>query len=247
MEAHLLLPEPTPSRGKRFPRWAAAALSSAATIVAYQALTPLTGIPQSSQQLFTLWKQPRWTLPNGETSLRQALQDIETQANNNSAMIERLQHPDCHPLQDTEFNLYVDGYGDNGGHLGMWLSFHSNGHWMVAGYPSEHSSMPLRFQRFPDQCNTYYLQNKYPHDYYFDSYLSFTSDGKWIRTIYNLASAMPVQFLEQDNGLYKMKVDYPGTNSYVSYTSGASDVHPVYSLRLDYNAQSAMTVSLHSP
>lgn len=258
MDAQLLEGEPTPSRGKRLPRWAVAALSSAATIVAYQAFTsPLTEVPRSSQ-LFSVFRQPSWTLPDGETSLEQALQNIENRANNQSAVIERLQAQldnmaptACHPLHNTDYKLWVEGYNNYHGYAGdldQWLSFNNDGHWMIARYPHESDASPLRFRAFPDKCHTYYLQNKYNND---NRWLSFTDCGKWIRATYQFGDAMPIQFIEQGDGLYKMKNEYPGQEFYVAYTNGetyeCSYDHPAHSLRAVYTSQSGMTVSLHSP
>jgi len=252
MNAQFLQGEPTPSQGKRLPRWAVAALSSAATIAAYQAFSsPLSDVPQSSEQLFSVLGQQSWTLPNGETSLKQALTNIENEANNQSAAIQRLQAP-CHPLHNQDFKLWVQGYNDYHGYAGeleQWLSFNNDGHWMIAGYSQKNDASPLRFRAFPDECNTYYLQNTYNHD---DHWLGFADCGKWIRAIYQFGDAMPIKFIDQGEGLYKMKNMWPGQGFYVAYTNGATYEcgyeHPAHSLRVaTYTSQSGMTVSLHSP
>lgn len=253
MDAQLLRGESTPNHGKRLPRWAVAALSSAATIAAYQAFaTPLSEAPQSSQ-LFSL-VSPRWHLPNGEKSLRQALENIENQANNQSAAIEQLQAvatPACHPLHGQEFNVYVQGYDNHHGYsgeLGKWLSFNNDGHWMIARYTQQSDAAPLHFRGFEDECNAYYLQNKYDND---DRWFSFTDCGKWIRATYQYDSAMPIKFIDQGDGLYRMKSVYAGQESYFAYTDSddyeCQYEHPARSLRLGYTAQEGMTVSLHSP
>jgi hypothetical protein len=252
MDAQLLKSEPTPSHGKRFPRWAVAALSSVATIAAYQALS--SPLPQRSQELFTLFT-PSWTLPNGESSLKDALTNIEYQANNNSAAIERLDTSKssvCHPLDGQQKKLLIrgfnNGYGSSG-FLQKWLSFNTAGHWMNAGYNDASSASPLLFRAFPDKCNTYYLQNKYNND---DKWLSFTSGGKWIRAIYEFGSAMPVEFLDSGDGTgaYKMKNEYPGEGFYyISYANAAQTSNgyhlPAKTLKAVYTNQDAMIATLH--
>lgn len=252
MDAQLLKGEPTPSHGKRFPRWAVAALSSVATIAAYQALS--SPLPQSSQELFTLFT-PSWTLPNGEGSLKDALTNIEYQANNNTAAIHSLDRSRpsvCHPLDGQEKKFLVRGYNNGYGSsefLQKWLSFTNDGHWMVAGYDNDADAAPFLFRAFPDQCNTYYLENKYSD---MNKWLGFTASGKWIRTIYEFPSALPIEFFDAGDGTgaYKLKSKWPGQEFYISYVAAATSSggysQQAHTLRCDgYTNQDAMIVTLH--
>lgn len=165
----------------------------------------------------------------------------------------------CHPWDGRTAKIFVSGY--DSGSLNKWWSQNNDGHWMIARYDSWSDGAPLLFQA-ADHCGEYNLQNVDPAISMIngetDHWLSFTSSGQWVRSAYAESSAMPIEFIAQDDGTYKMKNAWAGNPSdlggygpndlYFGYTASertaGGTLHPTGSVRTNYNSASAMKVNL---
>lgn len=160
---------------------------------------------------------------------------------------------DCHPFQGRQGKFFVSGY--DGGALNKWMSHNDAGHWMIARYDKWSDSAPFLFHQ-AEQCGEYYLQNKWEgltatsaND---DHWMSFTDCGQWVRSVYTLASAVPIKFIDAGDGTYKMQNVYASLTNpdhqYLSYTDGdnyqCSNPHPAHSVRTTYTESDAMRVHI---
>jgi len=173
--------------------------------------------------------------------------------------------PDCHPLDQRTFKLWVRGYDGVGGDLRQWLSFDSDEHYLWARYGKESDAMPLSFKAVPGKCHQYILHDNWEGSqgmYEDRHWVSFHSCGKWLSDDYGMGDAMPILFKPlQDaraNGIagpYKMQNKWSGEDKWVSYTSslvfdncggrGGRRYHDYYAIRAIYSEADAMLVDLY--
>jgi len=165
----------------------------------------------------------------------------------------------CHPWDGRTATIYVNGYGS--GVLDKWLSHNDDGHWMIARYNRRSDAAPWYFRAAPN-CGEYYLQDVWPGlsflDHYDDHWLSFTNSGQWVRANYASSDAVPIKFIAEDDGTYKMQNKWSGDigdvgghdpdHLYFSYTNGdysdGAYTHPERSVRTIYTEADAMKVNL---
>lgn len=158
---------------------------------------------------------------------------IRSRSENSSQEISSY-NSNCHPLHGRTYKLFVTGY--DGGSLNEWVSFAWDYEWLYARYDYG-DAMPVHFVAYPGYCNTYQLRNDWEG---LQKYVCM--DGEWLRAGCDRNSGIPVEFIIQSNGQYKMYNRQPGFYNYVSYSLWGGDEYKA--IRSIYDAGEAMRISL---
>ena len=86
------------------------------------------------------------------------------------------------------------------GYQEKWISFSDDGSWIYCRYDNEADAMPVKMVKQTKNNKGTFVGNCYKMQNYFGGqpgkWVSFTTDGSWLRVVYNEADAMTITLEE---------------------------------------------------